>query len=49
VQVILLLSDAGNAELVTDMQVHVTNVMDIAMQTDGYQCSGFVSQVTAGT
>jgi len=48
-QVILVLSNARNTEFVTDVQAHVSDVMDIAMQTDGYQCSGFVSQVTTGT
>ena len=45
----MVLSDARNTELVTDVQAHVSNVMDITMQTDGHQCSGFVSQVTTGT
>jgi hypothetical protein len=49
VQVILALGDARNVELVTDVQAHVSDVMDMAMQTDGLQCSGFVSQVTTGT
>lgn len=48
-QVILALSDARNTELVTDVQAHVSDVMDIAIQTDGHQCSGFVSQVTTST
>jgi len=49
VQLILALSDARNTELVTDMQAHVSDVIDIAMQTDGHQCSGFISQMTTGT
>ena len=43
-QVILALGDARNVE-----KAHVSDVMDMAMQTDGLQCSGFVSQVTTGT
>jgi hypothetical protein len=49
VQLILALNDARNTELVTDMQAHVSDVMAIAIQTDGHQDSGFVSQVTTGT
>jgi len=49
VQIILTLSDARNAEVVTDMQSRVSDVLDIAVQTDGHQYSGFVSQVTTST
>jgi hypothetical protein len=49
VQIIPTWSDARNAELVTDMQSHVSDVLDIAVQTDGHQYSGFVSQMTTNT